>query len=259
MKYAIVKLPDVNFSKLYFKKAECVLDKCKNHRFGTLAECALHCSSEKIDVEAIDRYNDTFYELFFEYLGMKINDRLVKSDYLEWSEEDDKDYYYYVAHLDDREFPASLSKSIDEQRIIVENINFPEDSIPNRLQKSLIRLIKTMGITRFENCTFNSNITEHWKDPRYYDCVFTKKTFLGHVPIRSYDNEYRFNKCNFLEDINIRKINNKKPEFFNVFNECRFKKSLEISDSIINGNLFKSLEIKKRNNRDSINESKLLK
>lgn len=120
--------------------------------------------------------------------------------------------------------------------IIFDQISFPK--IESITGFNFIKILNRIEKIHFNYCSFACNNFEFKNTLTFYqDCTFLYWWDVHKTELLANENSVLFQDCEFQEDVSISK---QSPLEFSLFNNCKFLKSLELSDQGFNSQPFKN-------------------
>lgn len=210
--------------------------KCNNHScnrttFESSDYCVLHCEKHTYseDFENISMLHD-FYNALIDYIvGTIKNIEQIP---------DDLTLNLARKYLSEEEGSPEIIKFFQSKIVSLDGIFFPEHSTQDSFDYELI-LKRVRGIN-FRNCRFMATSLGLSSDKILYDkCEFLQIWEIHNFIYDVSNSEVRYQNCHFRDDVEIvASTEHGNIVDIPIFKDCIFSQKLEISDMIINKNIF---------------------
>lgn len=205
-------------------------NNCSNPSVSGFSKCALHCPEDKVEINKISEYFESFIKLFINNIRDQITTKVWES---ESKESIAKFYDFFEVGLIER-ISEPVIDTIQSIDLIFEEIYFPSNIIHGSFEFQVLKYINSI---KYINCTFN---TKYLIAQRSYfiECDFLKDVNL--YPFLGVENSeiYHYIKCNFQSKVCFQPSIFLGEVNYNVFKNCFFESELIVDSLNFKKNLF---------------------
>ena len=213
----------------------CEVQNCNFDTFKQSSMCVLHMQKKNLNSKELNCVAEDFDNKLVSYV----------IDYLDKREEktvqslNDNDLRSYL--LENTEVHSFTQIRINDRlrhAITFDHISFPK--IDSFTGFNFVEILNKIEKIHFNYCFFECNYFKLEESQTFYqDCTFLNWWNVGKADILANENSVLFQDCEFQEDVSISK---QSPLEFSLFNNCKFLKTLELSNQLINSSPFNNTD-----------------